>query len=180
MRYFLGTLCSAKNLDLLLAKTHKQSTVEVQSSVAMLWNETFRVRVLESNRIFFLQFSSFSVGFTTSFSTKVSHKIGCIFFFCCISHWKAEVNASPPPWSSSVHLSTKRHINLDVKPPLGMLSGFPITIELSKAENKRGGGKQSPLFSIQIRGFCGAKQSSSQPNRSGEKRLVSSKADNRF
>ena len=30
----LGTLCSAKNLDLLLAKTHKQSTVKVQSSRA--------------------------------------------------------------------------------------------------------------------------------------------------
>ena len=34
--------------------------------------------------------------------------------------------------AETVHLWAKRHINLDVKPPLEMLSGFPITIELSR------------------------------------------------
>ena len=47
--------------------------------------------------------------------------------------------------AETVHLWAKRHINLDVKPPLEMLSGFPITIELSR-ERGQGETIQNPCL----------------------------------
>ena len=46
--------------------------------------------------------------------------------------------------AETVHLWAKRHINLDVKPPLEMLSGFPITIELSRERGHPGRNVEEP------------------------------------
>ena len=74
--------------------------------------------------------------------------------------------------AETVHLWAKRHINLDVKPPLEMLSGFPITIELSRERGQGETWRNHPKSVFVVE----QKRQSNQIDQ--EKRLVSK--DNRF
>ena len=76
--------------------------------------------------------------------------------------------------AETVHLWAKRHINLDVKPPLEMLSGFPITIELSRERGQGETWRNHPksVFVVEQK----RQQEVNQIDQ--EKRLVSK--DNRF